>query len=82
MSAWPMDLVKGRRSATKERMEIVDNRADRQAEIDIIRAKVNTTNVETGNNICIFTSFQLIIFRCRGWVGTALMLLSRSWIDY
>ena len=41
MSAWPMDLVKGRRSATKERMEIADSRADRQAEIDIIRAKVS-----------------------------------------
>ena len=40
MSAWPMDLVKGRRSATKERMEIADSRADRQAEIDAIKGKV------------------------------------------
>ena len=41
MAAWPMDLVKGRRSATKERMEIADSRADQQAEIDVIRAKVS-----------------------------------------
>ncbi len=42
MSAWPMDLVKGRRSASKERNELESERDDRQAEIDGIRAKVRS----------------------------------------
>ena len=47
MSAWPMDLVKGRRSATKERNELETERDDRQAEIDGIRAKVRNDIQDT-----------------------------------
>jgi len=37
MSAWPMDLVKGRRSATVEIDEVSHNRHETQTEIDTIR---------------------------------------------
>ena len=41
MSAWPMDLVKGRRSATKEKNEVLEGREDAQSQINAIRAKVS-----------------------------------------
>ena len=40
MSAWPMDLVKGRRSVTTEQHEVDGKIADLQQQISDIQAKV------------------------------------------
>ena len=41
MSAWPMDLVKGRRSASKELEEVLQNRNEARQEIDNLRKQVS-----------------------------------------
>ena len=43
MSAWPMDLVKGRRSVTKEMSEVTAERSEIEAQIQAIKNKVALT---------------------------------------